>query len=646
MGVFTRRRRWRTTKHRNPDPGRGSQRRLISLYVAVFAVFGVLSLQLLRMQVLGGSEYRLRAEGNRLRVETTAAPRGLIVDRAGRPLVENVPIWSVKIVPADLPREREGEVFQTLQALLGVPAYQIEQKVHAGRASSDPFLPVPIRGEVDQQTELILRERRLSLPGVVVPREMTRVYKYNDVLGHVLGYVGPIAEDELAEYRQRGYLTSERVGKAGVELTYESQLRGTPARRQVEVDATGKEIRQIAAEASRAGASLVLSIDAELQKAVTKILADSVAGLPSSKAVALVMDVKTGELLASVSLPTYDNNLFSYQVDEAKYAKLLNDPNKPLLDHSIAERFAPGSTFKQLTGIAALQEGIATPRTTITSKNALLVKRDFDNGSDTFPDWHPNLGTLDFYRGVAMSSDIYFYCLAGGHCPELETGLGSMTLARYARMFGFGELTGIDLPGETDGLVGDAEWLKQTSQGREQWYTGDTFFMGIGQGYIEATPLQVLRLTATIANGGDLLRPRVVREVRDADGNVIKSPGAEVIRRVSVDQKNLQAMREAMRLAVSEGTADKAAVRGVTIAAKTGTAEFGARLGAGYTYGRYKTHGWVVAYGPYENAEVAVVVFNEEGAGATTAAPTASKILEHYFNQRAKPAQAASDRGR
>lgn len=640
MQIFTRRRRWRSEKRRTPPTGRVSRRRVAGLYLMIAVTFGALSLQLLRMQVVGGSEYRLRADDNRLRVVTSNPPRGLIYDRAGRPLVRNVPVFSVVLVPADVPRDRESAVLQSLQSLLGVPGYELEQKVTRGRRSVDPMQPVLVKAEVDQQTALMLAERKRSLPGVEIRFESTRVYEYGDLLGQVLGYAGRISEDEMAKYREQGYRPNERVGKAGVELTYQPYLRGTPGRRQVEVDATGKELRSLAEEAAKAGASLTLSIDVDLQRAVSDILRDSTAGLGSRKSVAMVMDVRTGELLASVSLPTYNNNLFSYQIDDESFAALLSDPNKPLLNHAIAEKFAPGSTFKLVTGVAALQEGIATPRTTITSKGTLVVPRDDDPTiKASFPDWSPNLGTLDFYRGVAMSSDIYFYCLAGGNCPELQNGLGSMTLARYARMFGFGELTGIDLPGETRGLVGDAEWLSRSTQGKEQWYVGDTFYQGIGQGYVEATPLQVLRMAAAVANGGMVLRPRVVREIRDADGTVIKPARPEVVRRLDVDPNNLQTMREAMRLAITEGTTSKAGVAGVAIAGKTGTAEFGTRLGAGSVNGRYKEHGWVVAFGPYESPEVAVVVFNEEGSGANTAAPTASKILSYYFSKRPTLAQ-------
>jgi penicillin-binding protein 2 len=641
MEFLRRQRRWRTEKPRTAAAGRTPDRRTSGLYVVIIIAISVLLLQLARLQIFAGSEYRLQADGNRLRVVQSAPARGAILDRSGRPLARNVPVYTAVVIPADLPVRREAEVFRSLEALVGVPAHEIARRVTRVRGSVDPFQPVRIAGELPQETALILAERRQSLPGVEVQVDTTRVYEYGDVLAQVLGYTGRMSDDEVAEYRRRGYLTSERVGKTGVELTYESRLRGTPGRRQIEVDATGKEVRVLSQEAPRPGASLVLSIDAELQRGVTQILSSAVAGLASPKAVAMIMDVRTGELLAMVSLPTYNNNLFSYSVDDDAYDALLTNPAKPLLNHGVAEKFPPGSTFKIVTGLAALQEGVATTRTTVVSRGTLLVPRDFDNRSfDSFPDWHPNLGALDFYRGVAMSSDIYFYCLSGGHCPQVENPLGSVRLARYARMFGFGELTGIDLPNETDGLVGDAEWLKQTTQGRQQWYTGDTFYLGMGQGYIEATPLQVLRMAAAVANGGDLLRPRVVREIRDSEGNVIEPARPDVVRHIDVSPEHLQTMRLAMRLAVTEGTASKAGIPGVAVAGKTGTAEFGQRLGAGSIYGRYKEHGWMVAFAPYDEPEIAVVVFNEEGSGANTAAPTTARIIEYYFSQRSRLVQA------
>lgn len=638
MDYLSRRKRWRSPKRAgSPDPHQILGRRFAVLGMAIAVCFLGLTAQLVRLQVVERDRYRRAATDNRQVLVAVPPARGLITDRAGRPVAVNSASFYAAVVPDQLPREREDEVYASLQALLGVPAFEIQQKVLDARRRSDLYTPIIVKGEIDYDTYQILGERAQDLPGVVAGYEPVRAYPYGRLLSQVLGYVGPVEPDELKALAAKGYQPADRIGKAGVETTYEGYLRGKPGREWKEVDASGRTLRSVGKEAPQAGYTLTLSIDAELQQAVAGILEQSVADLDSKKAVAVVMDVRTGELLAYVSLPTYDNNIFSRPIDEVQYDALTGSRDKPLLDHAIGERFAPGSTFKIVTGLAALQEKVATPNTVITSTGALLVPRDYDKSlTDTFVDWRTGLGPLNFYRGVAMSSDIYFYCLAGGNCPELKEGLGNERLARYARNFGFGSPTGVDLPGETDGLIGDAAWLKQTTAGTEAWFLGDTYYMGIGQGYIEATPLQVVRLAAAVANGGQLLRPKVVREIRDSDGRVIVPARTEVQRRIDVSDANLAIMREAMRQAVADGTASTAQVPGVQVAGKTGTAEFGTRIGAGGANGRYKEHGWFTGFAPFDNPEVAVVVFHDQGGGALTAAPTASRILKAYFDLKAK----------
>src|SRR5215211_7758141 len=278
MGIFTRRRRWRSEKRRTPAAARGGGRRPIALYAVILLAFGALSGRLLYMQVIGGSAYRLRAEDNRIQVEVTPPKRGLILDRTGRQLVQNAHVWSVSLVPAEMPREHEREIVDALQRLLGVPSYKIEQKIAEVRNSADPYQSVPIKSEIDDETALILQGRKYQLPGVHTVAQTTRVYKYGDVLAHVLGYTGRITADEVDEYKGKNYTLEECVGKAGVELSYEAVLHGEAGRKQIEVDALGGEVRTIAEEAARDGQTIVLAIDAELQKAVHQILADSVAG--------------------------------------------------------------------------------------------------------------------------------------------------------------------------------------------------------------------------------------------------------------------------------------------------------------------------------------------------------------------------------
>ncbi|HXH20635.1 MAG TPA: penicillin-binding protein 2 [Dehalococcoidia bacterium] len=632
MGYSTGRKPWRSDPPRElTDEAEAAKRKVFYLGLVVLAVFGVLTVQLARLQLISGEKYALRAENNRLRQVSITPPRGLIYDRHGVPLVENRASFSAAIVAADLPPEQETAITVTLQELLGVPAGEIAARVQERRRSNDPFSPVAIKENLSQETAFRLRERLPELPGVRVIVEPRREYINGPLLSHVIGFLGPIDDTEYAALRSRGYQLNDDIGKTGVEYTYESALRGIPGVKVVEADASGREVRTILEQPATPGASIVLSLDLDLQQKVTEFVQ---AGMGRSRnAAAVVMDVRTGEILALVSLPTYDNNVFARGVDQREIERLLTDPGKPLVNHAIAEMYPPGSTFKQITGIAALQEGIANASTRITSLGSIQVRNQYNPSiSYTFKDWAA-LGTMDFYRGVAMSSDVYFYYLAGGYVDfnsgrDVFQGLGAARLASWARKFGLGAATGIDLPGESEGLVPDPAW-KERALG-EVWTVGDTYNMGIGQGYVATTPLQMLLVTAAIANGGDVLVPHVVREIRDAAGGVIVPPWRRVKNNLNVDPRNINIMREAMRQAVDTGTATTAKVRSVAVAGKTGTAEFGERR----PDGSYLEHGWFTGFAPYDNPEIAVVVFLEQGGGALTAAPVAAKIFDYYFQRK------------
>jgi penicillin-binding protein 2 len=338
------------------------------------------------------------------------------------------------------------------------------------------------------------------------------------------------------------------------------------------------------------------------------------------------MDIKSGDVLAMASLPDFDNNLFSGSLSETDLAALIEDPAKPLLNHTIAERYEPGSTFKTIVGSAALQEGIANTGTTITSRGYITVEDEFDpNHIFVFKDW-ATLGALDFYGGIAMSSDVYFYYLAGGKADEGFRGLGEARVAQYARAFGLGAPTGIDVPGESAGLVPDAEW-KEEAKG-EPWTIGDTYNFGIGQGFLSVTPLQLITAVSAIGNGGKVLTPHLLREVQDNHGNILERFERGVRRTVPVDPAYLDIVKEAMRQSVTKGVAKKAAVAGVEIAGKTGTAEFGPSR----PDGSHETHGWFVGFAPYDDPQVAVVVFFQRGGGGSDAAPAAGQILNYYFH--------------
>ena len=622
-------RRWRPRYHQ-PRPAEVVERRFIILKVAVLVLFGGLLLQLARMQIVQHDDYAARAESNRLRTLPVLPARGLIYDRNGEVLVANEPIFSAGVVPADVPDAQFLPVVAELSQITGVPAQEIATDVSKAADSKDPFTPVIVKDNLDEQTAFRLRERQPHLPGVQVLVESVRQYPLGSLVSHALGFVGRIDEEEYAQLRDDGYQLNDRLGKAGVEYSYESMLRGSPGYRQVEVDAAGQEIRTINAVDPRPAGNLVLSLDVDLQRKVADVLERARVAGGSKNAVAIVTNVHTGELLSMVSLPAYDNNVFGPTVDEVELQRLLDDPAKPMLNSAISEVYPPGSTFKQVTGTAALQEGVATPGTTIFSSGALSVPREYGGGEDVFPDWAAH-GSMNFYRGLAMSSDVYFYYLAGGyHAHGISfDGLGATRLARYTREYGFGAPTGVDLPGEAAGNVPDPQWKEETVG--DPWYLGDTYHFGIGQGYLTVTPLQLLRVIGAIANGGNVMVPHVAKEIVDEQGNVLKTIEPEVQHKLSISDANLGIMREALRQAAEYGPARTGASTLVTIAAKTGTAEFGQQR----PDGSYATsHAWFTAYAPYDDPEIAVVVFLEKGIGATNAGPVAKQIFDYYFQRK------------
>ena len=627
MGFRPGNRRWRP-RYQDPEPRAVFQWRFALLKALIVLLFGALTIQLARMQIVQHDSYQERAEFNRLRIVPELPSRGLIYDRNGAQLVFNVPIFSAAVVPADVPQEELATVAAELASITGVAADEIQAAILGGKESNNPFIDVIVKQNLDEEAAFRLRERETELPGVHVRTESIRFYPAGDLTSHLLGYVGRIDGEAYAALQDEGYELNDRLGKTGVELIYESALRGSPGYRQVEFDVTGREIRTINAVAQRPGDNVVLSLDLDLQRQVAAFLGDAMGA--SRNAAAAVMDVRTGEMLSLVSLPSYDDNLLTDPVDEQAFLRLLDDPAKPLVNHAIGEIYAPGSTFKLVTGTAALQEGVATPSTRITSRGFITIPHEFDPTQVfVFRDWAA-LGTLDFYGGIAQSSDVYYYYLSGGYAQngrQLFTGLGADRLAAYSRQYGLGELTGIDLPGEAAGLVPDPEWKEAAIH--EPWVLGDTYNFGIGQGFVAVTPLQLLRVTAAVANGGDVLVPHVVREIVDREGNTIRRIEPEVARRLDISERNLAIMREALRQAADYGTARSGASAFVQIGGKTGTAEFGSLL----PDGSLETHGWYTGFAPFSNPEIAVVVFLENGKGARDAGPVAKQIFDYYFSR-------------
>ena len=353
--------------------------------------------------------------------------------------------------------------------------------------------------------------------------------------------------------------------------------------------------------------------------------------------VAVVSDAKTGELLALVSLPGYDNNVFGDDSREDELSALLKDPEQPFFHRAVAGNYPPGSTFKLVTGLGGLQEGVSSRNTIIESKGILWVPHDYYPGHrQPFPD-HSVLGKLNYPQAIANSSNIYFFYLGGGFEPEGFVGLGNERLARYARMIGFGTPTGIDLPGETAGTVPDEAW-KQQKVG-ERWVKGDTYNMSIGQGYVESSPLQVHGMASMIANNGKLLRPRVVRQIVDSDGKVEKTAQPEVIRTVDVDQRHIQNTIEGMELSFTGGLLRDYRIPGLRVAGKTGTAEYGQ---ATNPQGELPTHGWFTGFAPIEDPKVVVTVFVERGSSSRDAAPIAAADHSSHLRVPGRSAEASA----
>ena len=620
--------------------------RLLILQFVVAVAIVALSVQLVRMHLVELPVAPPGTDALGVRTIPIEAPRGLVLDRHGEVLARNVPLFTVAVVPGELPADAAGRrsALLAVEQHTGVPLRSLERAMSGGLATIDPLVPVEVYRGFGLQDAIALRAALAATPGVVVQTRAMRLYSGGELLGHVLGHVGPIPAESAEEYLAAGYRLDERVGQSGVEAVYESELRGQLGHRVVLAGPTGREVEHVSQVDAVAGADLVLSIDVDLQRATAEALERGLdAGFEDALSreirhdepierigAAVVIDVRSGELLAVVSSPSYDANAFSGLDPDADAVALLADEGRPLVHRAYQEVRSPGSVFKPLVGAAALQEGVATPSTQIRSTGALTVQSIYDpDVTYTFRDWTAH-GVLDFYGGLVRSSDVYYYYLAGGYDdPDDGTsfeGLGVERVARYVREFGLGAPTGLDLPGEAGGLVPDSAW-KEATYG-EPWVLGDTYTLGIGQGYLTVTPLQMAVAAAAIANGGEVLVPRVARGFRvGADVDLLPREVAGVL---PIDSEHLAVIREAMKLTADGplGTARRGEPEGVVIGAKTGTAEFGPQ----HPDDEFDTHGWFIAFAPYDEPEIALAVYLNHGSGALHAAPVAHDIFHAYFN--------------
>ena len=555
-------------------------------------------------------------------------------DEEGREILEEVPTL--------IPNLAEPLPVGGLLALL-------ERAVAIGTQGSS-YKPVSVLELVDREKAFQVAEQTYQLRGVHVLQKPVREYPYRELAGHVLGFLGPIPKLAADNYKARGYEDpNEPVGLNGLEYTYQDSLRGMPGKRLVEVDILGRESRTVGIVREPApGLNLNLSLDIRLQEIMHNALARQLEETGAPHGVALAMDPRDGSMLGLVSLPSYDNNIFSEGLGEEYQAlEVEDDTRRPLYNYAIGGLYSPGSTFKLVTATAALAEHVITPFTTLVDRGPIYLPNFFFPNDSTqaqeFVSWNHKLnilhGPMTIVEGIGFSNDIFFYYLGGGF-PDFMTGLGSERLAKWMRLYGYGRHTGVDLPGEVTAFVPDEQWKRLTKA--ESWTTGDSYNMAIGQGDVLGTPMQVLVSTAVVANGGYVVKPQFVQQTVDTQNRVQWQYEPEKQARLPVDPGLLAYVQKGMWYAVNgiAGTAGNSRVEGITVAGKTGTAEFCAYdpelqdCTDRDDKGNLPFHAWYTAYAPYENPEIVVTVFVYSGGeGSAVAIPVAQEILDAWFNE-------------
>ena len=605
------------------------QRRFLFYSVAATLVFLLLALRLWYLQVISYDELQERSVRNRTRVVTLNAPRGPIYDRNSVLLVDNRPSFEISAMRQDV--ENRDLLLERLSKLLNIKVEELQERWDQGR-SFPIYRPVTLATDVSREAMERVQEHSVDLPGVLTEVQPIRDYLDGGTSAHLIGYLGEITEDELREegdsYNYRG---GDLIGKTALEKTFEPYLRGTKGRRLVEVDVQGKLLRQLQVEPPKPGNKVFLTIDEELQKA-----ADVAFGDQSGAAVAL--DVKTGDILAMVSRPTFNPALFARGIAGDEWRALAQDKRHPLQNKVIAGQYPPGSTFKIVVALAALHEGV------VGTKRTIDCKGDFEVGGSRFRCWKKRgHGPTDLHKALRESCDVWFY--------QVGLELGIDKLSKAAKEFGLGSPVGYPLPGERAGVMPSQEWKQKNFH--KPWYAGETVIASIGQGFVLATPLQLAVMTATVANGGKVLQPQVIRKVEDWEGNILLQPQPKVVRQLDYSVADLNAVREGLVAVVNSprGTGKAAYLDDITVAGKTGTSQVVRRksdeeeeeeINDEVPY-RFRPHALFVAYAPAENPEIAVAVVVEHGqSGGRAAGPIARSIIQRYHELKQ---QAAAKQG-
>ena len=596
--------------------------RFYLLRIVLLLSFLALVVRLWYIQIVRGPEFRDQAVSNSLRVLSVKPLRGVIYDKSDQRVAINAPSFSVVARMIDLPRDEIENVARRLTALLEMPRPTIMERMAEGLQS--PYQPTILKPDVPRHVALIIEEESSYLPGISAESRPVREYALGESLGHILGYIGPIPHERTEFYLNRGYERDDHVGIAGIESIYETELQGEKGQRSVEVNAYGRTIRVLQETPARPGKNLVVGFDLEFQEAVTQMLQDGLTESGGPSGAVVVLDVATGAVRALVSLPGYDNNLFARSISQEDYARLANDPSRPLVNQAVGGLYPPASTFKLVSLGHWLENHNMDLEQEFVCHGSLLLPGGWEFGC-----WkRSGHGSLNAYEGLVHSCDVFFYNLVGGNPYTGFEGIGPEALASAATGCGFGQVSGIDLPGEQEGLMPTPERKQRLK--KEQWFQGDSYNTAIGQGDVLSTPLQLANLSAAIANGGKLMYPRIAAEIWGANGEEARAFEPRVARELPFSADVLSVIRNAMRDVVARGTAIRIASNPYDIAGKTGTAEY---PGPRDDEGHLPTHALFTGFAPFDRPEIAfAVILYGAGEGSQFAAPIADKLTRFYFD--------------
>lgn len=576
------------------------------------------------LQIAKGRSYQKEAANNRIKRIPIEAARGIIFSRDGKQLVSNSPVFDLaataKIFPSD--KNRRGELAKNILDLEHSELANVDVKILEDISKliiefNSEKSDLVIYKDIPRELALVIEASQEKFKGLEIFEGISRFYPEKEKFSHILGYTSSVSKEDLQ--KDSSYLSTETIGKSGVEMWYENSLRGNLGMQLMEVDSFGNKKKVLATKDPEVGEDLVLAVDYGLQDRAFNVLKEKMAEVRSYSASVLALNPKTGEILAMVSLPSFDNNIFSGSARRGEYQKIIMDENKPLFNRATSGEYPPGSTIKPLVAASALEEKIITSKTIIEDRGVISIASQYAPGIlYNFYGWdHGGLGAMNVYSAIAQSSDIFFYTVGGG--DGSFKGMGIKVLDDYFFKFGLGSKLGIDLPGESAGLVPTPEWKKRVKN--EDWYLGDTYHVSIGQGDLLTTPLQVAMWTAAVANDGVVMKPHIGLYTIDKNGK--KNPiENEVLINLDISKQNFEIVRKGMRQSVTESTSSLLASLSFEAAGKTGTAEFGTGD---------STHAWFICFAPYDDPQIALAVLVEGGGGgAAVAAPIAKEILEYW----------------